>query len=183
MQVINRASISRNWWIMTLRGVVAILFGIMAFAWPGLTAIVLVLLFGAYALIDGIAAVVHSFQMRSMTSNWWILLVEGIAGVIFGILALVWPGVTAITLLYIVAAWAVITGIMEIASAFGLRGSGGFAWALGIAGIVSVIFGIVLFLDAVAGLLALIWLVALYAIIFGILLVVRSFQLRSWSRL
>src|SRR6266568_4732195 len=110
MQVFNRASISRNWWIMTVRGVVSILFGIMAFAWPGLTAIVLVLLFGAYALVDGITAVIHAFQMRSMTSNWWVLLVEGIAGVLFGILALVWPGVTAITLLYIVAAWAIITG-------------------------------------------------------------------------
>jgi uncharacterized membrane protein HdeD (DUF308 family) len=183
MQVFNRASISRNWWILTVRGVIAILFGIMAFAWPGLTALVLVLLFGAYALVDGVVAVVHAFQMRSMTSNWWVLLVEGIAGIIFGVLALVWPGITAITLLYIVAIWAIITGIIEITSAFSLRGAGGLEWALGIAGVLSILFGVVLFLDAAAGILALIWLIALYAIIFGVVLVIRSFQLRSWARL
>jgi uncharacterized membrane protein HdeD (DUF308 family) len=183
MQVFNRASIAKNWWILTLRGIVAILFGIMALLWPGLTAIVLVLLFGAYALVDGIVAVMHAFQMRSMTSNWWVLLVEGIAGVLFGILALLWPGITALTLLYIVAAWAIITGIIEIASAFSLRGVGSLEWALGIAGVLSILFGIVLFLDARVGILTLIWLVALYAIIFGVVLVVRSLQLRSWARL
>ncbi|ERR1051326_22082 len=112
MQIFNRASMARNWWILTVRGIISILFGLMAFAWPGLTALVLVLLFGAYALVDGITAIVHAFQMRSMTSNWWVLLIEGIAGVLLGILALVQPGITAVALLYIIAIWAVITGII-----------------------------------------------------------------------
>jgi uncharacterized membrane protein HdeD (DUF308 family) len=165
--------------MLALRGVLAIIFGIIALAAPGIALLAFVYVFGAYALIDGIIAVYTAIQERGSLSRWGWVLVEGILGVIAGIVAFVYPGLTALVLLYIVAIWAVVTGIMELVAAFSMRGYAAQEWALGLAGILSVIFGIVLFIFPGAGLLSILWLVGIYGIVFGILFIVRAFQLRS----
>src|SRR5712692_2477629 len=111
----------RYWWMLLIRGVVAVLFGLAAIVLTGLTALVLVYLFGAFALIDGIVAVVVSLQERAVAPRWWVLLIEGIVGILIGVLTFFSPLVTALALLYLIAAWAILTGVIEIVAAFSLR--------------------------------------------------------------
>jgi uncharacterized membrane protein HdeD (DUF308 family) len=172
----------RYWWILLVRGVLAILFGIIALAAPGIALLAFIYVFAVYAILDGITAIVVSIQQRSSLRTWWMLLLEGILGLIFGILALAWPGETAVVLLYLVAIWAVLTGLMEISSAFVVPGSVGQRWGVGLAGLLSIIFGIILIVHPGAGLLAILWLVGIYAIVFGLSLIVYAFQVRSWTR-
>jgi uncharacterized membrane protein HdeD (DUF308 family) len=146
--------LARNWWLLAIRGVAAILFGIGAFLWPGITIAVLVLLFGAYALV---------------------------AGIVTGILTFMWPNITALVLLYFIAAWAIFTGVFEIAAAIRLRQEIEGEWMLILAGIASLIFGVLLFITPGAGALAVVWLIASYALLFGILLLVLAFRLRGMS--
>ncbi|HLI91241.1 MAG TPA: HdeD family acid-resistance protein [Ktedonobacteraceae bacterium] len=166
-------------WSMVIRGVVGIIFGILALVWPGFTYLILVYLFGAYALIDGIIAIVVSFQERQVYKRWWAVLIEGIIGVIAGLVTFFWPAITAFVLIYVIAVWAVIMGIFEIVEAFALPHAFGWEWALALGGVLSVILGILLFLRPVAGILALVWFIAIYAIIWGILLIIRAFQYRA----
>lgn len=170
---------SRNWWLLALRGLAAVLLGLIALIFPGIALLAFVYVFAAYALIDGIMAVIVSLQERGSTNHWMALLVEGTVSIIIGVLAFVWPGITALVLLYLVAAWAIITGVMEISAAFMRRIPVAQEWALGLAGVLSIIFGIILFARPGAGLLAILWLVGIYAIVFGILLIVRAFQFRT----
>jgi uncharacterized membrane protein HdeD (DUF308 family) len=163
-----------NWWLMLLRGVFAIILGLIALIFPGIALLALIFVFGAYALIDGILAVVVAITERRYLPRWGWLVVEGVAGIILGIVAFVWPGETALILLYIVAIWAVITGVMELAAAFTVGN-----WLLGLAGALSIVFGIILFVHPGAGLLSLLWLLGIYAIIFGVVLIVHAFQLHS----
>src|SRR3989440_3097356 len=169
----------RNWWVLLVRGILAILFGIIALAAPGIALLAFIYVFAAYALLDGIAAIVVSLQERNVLRTWWVLLLEGIVGIIFGILAFAWPGETALVLLYLVAIWALVTGVMEISSAFVVPGSAGQRWGLGLAGLLSIIFGIILIVHPGAELLAILWLVGIYAIVFGIALIIYAFQIRS----
>jgi uncharacterized membrane protein HdeD (DUF308 family) len=173
--------IRRNWWMLALRGVLAIIFGLIALFDPRIALLAFVYVFAAYALIDGIVAVVVAIQERGSLNRWGWVLFEGIISILAGIVAFVYPGLTALVLLYIIAFWAIVTGIMEIVAAFAIRGFAAREWALGLAGIVSIIFGIVLFVFPGAGLLSILWLVGIYAIIFGILFIVRAFQLRLWA--
>ena len=177
--LIEVRSAPRHWWTLLIRGIVAILFGLAALFAPGITLLFIVLLFGAYALIDGIGAVILAFQARRATSNWWIPLLEGIVGIVIGIVTFFWPHITAFILLYLIAIWAILTGITELATAFAIRGITALEWTLGIAGVLSIIFGLLLFIFPRSGILALLWLVGIYAIIFGVVLIVRAFQLRS----
>jgi uncharacterized membrane protein HdeD (DUF308 family) len=172
-------SAPRHWWTLLIRGIVAILFGLAALLIPGITLLFIVLLFGAYALIDGIGAVVLALQERRATSNWWIPLLEGIVGIVIGVVTFFWPHITVFILLYLIAIWAILTGITELATAFAIRGITVLEWTLGIAGALSIIFGLLLFIFPRGGILALLWLVGIYAIIFGIVLIVRAFQFRS----
>src|SRR5438270_516229 len=142
----------RHWWVFLVRGILAILFGIIALVAPGIALLAFIYVFAAYAIVDGIAAIVASLQARSFLRPWWLLLLEGIFGIIFGILAFTWPGETALILLYLVAAWALVTGVMEIGSAFVVPGSAGQRWGLGLAGLLSLIFGIILIVHPGAGL-------------------------------
>jgi uncharacterized membrane protein HdeD (DUF308 family) len=172
--------LARNWWALVLRGLAAILFGILAFAWPGITLFVLVLFFGAYMLVDGIFAIVAAVRAAGEEDRWWLLLIQGTLGVLAGLVAIFWPGLTALALLYFIAAWAIVTGIMEIVAAVRLRQEIEGEWALGLSGLLSVIFGVLLVvLPAPAGLLSLVWLVGAYAVATGVLLLILAFRVRS----
>ncbi len=171
----------RYWWMLAIRGVIAVLFGLAAILWTGLTALVLVYLFGAFALIDGIVAVVVSLQERAVAPRWWVLLIEGIVGILIGILTFFSPIVTALVLLYLIATWAILTGIMEIAAAFLMRRVLALEWTLAIAGILSILLGILLAIQPVQGIFAVVWVIGVYAIVFGVLLIIRAFQFRSMA--
>jgi uncharacterized membrane protein HdeD (DUF308 family) len=172
---------ARNWWLVALRGTLAVLFGLLALVWPGITLLILVLFFGAYALVDGIGAVVSALFSRG-ERHWWALLLEGLIGIAAGVLTFVWPGLTGIMLLYLIVAWAFVTGILEIAGAIRLWGTIKGHWLLLISGILSVLFGLIAVFRPGAGALALIWLIGAYAILFGALLIAAGFWLRSWSQ-
>lgn len=171
--------LARNWWALALRGVAAILFGLAAFFWPGLTLMVLVILFGAYALVDGIFALAASVRAMQQQNRWWPLLLLGIAGVAAGIVTFFYPGITAIALLFIIAAWAIVTGIFTVIAAIELRRHISGEWLLGLSGIASILFGILLIVQPGAGALALVWLIGIYAVIFGFLELGLAFRLRS----
>jgi uncharacterized membrane protein HdeD (DUF308 family) len=172
--------LARNWWALALRGLAAILFGILAFGWPGLTLFVLVIFFGAYMLVDGIFAIVAAVRAAGEEERWWLLLLEGILGVVAGLVAFFWPGLTALALLYLIAAWAIVTGIMEIVGAIRLRQEIVGEWALILGGALSVLFGVLLVaIPARAGLLSLTWLIGVYAVAFGVLLVILAFRVRN----
>jgi uncharacterized membrane protein HdeD (DUF308 family) len=167
---------SQPWWALVIRGIAGILFGIGALVWPDVTLIVLIALFAAYAIVDGVAALIGAVQAAEAHRRWLPLVLEGIVGIIAGVVALVWPGMTALVLLWVIGAWAIITGLFEIAA--GLRFG---AWALTLAGVLSLIFGIVLFVAPGAGLLSLLWLIGGYALVFGVLLLIHGFSLRASS--
>jgi uncharacterized membrane protein HdeD (DUF308 family) len=165
----------RNWWKPVLQGVLATIFGILLFVYPtaGITAFIY--LFGAYALLDGIANLAISFDMPA--GRGWMIL-GGVAGIAAGILTFLYPGATAVTLVYVFAAWAVITGIAEIAAAVQYRTILPNEWALALAGVLSVLVGLLLFMSPQAGLLAYVWLVGIYAVVTGGLLIYLGFRIR-----
>jgi uncharacterized membrane protein HdeD (DUF308 family) len=166
----------RDWWLLALRGTAAILFGLAAFVWPGLTIEILVLLFALYVLIDGIIAIFTSLRRGPESSPS--LLVQGIVGVIAGLVALIFPGLAALALVLIIAAWAIFLGIAEIALTFRIRErlTVELLWVL--AGIVSLVFGIVLIVFPTAGALALVWMIGAYALFIGFLLVFLGLSMR-----
>jgi uncharacterized membrane protein HdeD (DUF308 family) len=174
--------LARNWWALALRGLAAVLFGIMAFAWPGMTLGVLVLLYGAYALVDGVLAIIAAVAGRTSGMPWWALLLEGVLGITVGILTFAWPGITALVLLYLIAAWAVATGVFEVVAAIRLRREIRGEWLLALSGIISVLFGIALVINPVGGALAVVWLIGAYAIAFGVLLIALGFRLRGAAK-
>lgn len=169
-----------QWGWMALRGAITIIFGILAFIWPQQALMTLVILFGVFALLDGAATFAFmSRGGRASGGRGWPLFITGIAGLTAGLLTLFWPGVTAVTLLYIIAAWAVVRGIFEVVAAVQLREVMRSSVVLGIAGVLSVVFGIALFAWPAEGLLALVWLVALYALAAGAALLIMAFGLRG----
>ena len=174
------AALSRNWWLVVLRGVLAILFGLFAFIWPGLTLLTLIIIFGVYAIVDGVIAIVTGFSRTRESPRWWTFLLEGLLNIGAGIVALVWPGLATLVLIYIIASWAVFTGILEIVAAIRLRHEITNEWFLALGGVLSIGLGILLFLQPAAGSLAIIWMIAGYALIFGLLLVILGIRLRSW---
>lgn len=170
----------RNWGALVVRGIFAIAFGVLAFLWPGITVEVLVLLFGAYALIDGIFAIVAAVDGQPRTRPWWALAAEGVLGIGAGVVTFAWPGITALVLLLIIAFWAVFTGFFEIIEAIQLRRHIDNEWALALSGVLSLLFGAVLFLFPGWGVLMIAWMVGVYAILFGFLLVALGLRLRNW---
>ncbi len=173
-------NLARNWLALVLRGVAAIVFALLAFLMPGITIVVLVFLFGIYALIDGVVNFIAAF--RTGIRSHWPLLLEGIVGVLAGILTLVWPGITAIVLSYLIGFWAIITGIFEIIAAIRLWRVFGHEWALLLAGVISLIFGFFVLAVPLAGALAIVIWIAVYALFFGVLLVGFGLRLRHWNR-
>ncbi len=172
----------RNWWLVALRGVAGLLFGIAAFAWPGIGLLVLVTLFGAYALVDGVLAIGSAVRHRRASRRWWVTLLEGIVGVVAGLVAWFLPGLTAVALVFVVAAWALVTGALAIAAAIRLRKEIHGEWVLALSGALSILLGVLLFLRPQAGALALLWLIAAYAVVSGALLLAFSFWLRGLGR-
>ncbi|MEZ5787997.1 MAG: HdeD family acid-resistance protein [Xanthobacteraceae bacterium] len=171
--------LAKNWWLVLLRGIVSILFGIVAFAWPGLTLVTLVLFYGAFALVDGVIALASAFTGGAKpVPTWWLVLV-GLAGIAAGIVTFLWPGLTAIVLVIFIGAWAVVHGIFEIIGAIKLRKEIENEWMLILAGIISVLFGLLVLFAPGAGALGLIWAIGAYAIVFGVLLIGLSFRLRK----
>jgi uncharacterized membrane protein HdeD (DUF308 family) len=171
---------SGYWWALALRGAIAILFGLAALLRPGIALEALILLFGAYALVDGVFSIVGVFGGTRSGTPRWILLVEGVAGILAGVIAFVFPILTAVVFLYLIAAWAIVTGIAEIATAMRLRQEIRGEWALIVGGVLSVLFGVLLgVVGPFAGILSLIWLIGAYAIAFGVLLLVTAFRVRG----
>jgi uncharacterized membrane protein HdeD (DUF308 family) len=173
--------LGRNWGWIVLRGVAAILFGILAFALPGITLAVLVIVWGAYALADGILALVAAYRVRDQGKPFWSLVIVGLLGIAAGIVTFIWPGMTALVLLLFIAAWAVVMGIFQIIAAIRLRKEIQNEWLLGLSGVLSVLFGIIMFAQPGAGALAVIWVIAAYAIVFGVLLVWLGLRLKKGS--
>jgi uncharacterized membrane protein HdeD (DUF308 family) len=174
--------LARNWWALVLRGFFDVLFGITAFVWPGITLAVLVLLYGAFALVDGSFAIAAVLVGRTRGMPSWALLVEGLAGIAVGAITFFWPGITQLALLFMIAAWAVVTGVFEIVAAVRLRKEIRGEWLLALSGVLSVAVGVALVVNPGAGLLAISWMIGTYAIIFGVLFIVLGFRLRSWLR-
>jgi uncharacterized membrane protein HdeD (DUF308 family) len=175
--------ITRNWWTLALRGVVAVIFGILAFVWPGMTLAALVYLFGIYAVLDGILALITAFSAPKGYPRFGGLIFQGLVSIAAGVLVFVWPGISAFVLLILIAAWAIVTGIIEIVTAVELRRVITHEWLLILAGIVSVAFGFLILMQPSTGALALIWWIASFAIVLGILLISLSFRVRRWGRL
>ena len=171
----------RNWWLIALRGVFAILFGIAAIVWPELTLFVLVILFGTFSLTDGILTIVSGVANR-INRQWWIWLFQGVISLLVGLLAFVWPGITALILLYLIAAWAVVTGVFGVFAAINLRKEIKGEWVLGLSGVLSILFGLLLVLNPGSGALALILVIGSYSIVFGLLLLYLRIKLRAVSR-
>jgi uncharacterized membrane protein HdeD (DUF308 family) len=171
-----------SWWAMVLRGIAAIIFGILAFIWPGITLTVLILLFGAYALVDGVFAIAAGLKSHGDNKRWWLLLLEGILSIAAAAFAFFVPTMTALILLILIASWAIVTGIFEVAAAIQLRKAIKGEWLLALSGILSVLFGVLLLYNPVGGALAVVWIIGAYSIVFGILLMAFGIKLRGLVR-
>ena len=173
------AAVRGLWWLVLLRGILAILFGLFALFAPGGALLALVFVFGAYAILDGVTALVVGIRHRQEDPHWVWHLVQGVVSVLAGIIAFVWPGVTVLAILFVIAFWSIVGGIAEVAESFMMRKRGGEGWGWVLAaGIVSVLFGIVLLVSPSAALITLLWLVGIYAIVFGVIIIVWAVRLR-----
>jgi uncharacterized membrane protein HdeD (DUF308 family) len=172
-------TLAQNWWAVVLRGVCTVLFGLSAVAWPGITLAVLVMLYGAYALVEGALAVASAVMGRREGAFPWGVLLAGLAGVAIGVITFMSPGITALALLYLIAAWAVIRGVFEIIAAVQLRKEIDNEWLLGLSGLLSVGLGLLLFSAPGAGAIAVLWWIGAFAIVFGVLEIVLGFRLKG----
>src|SRR6267378_3486521 len=172
-------TLKRHWWVPVLRGIAAIVFGVIAFVYPGLTVAVLVLLFGAWVLVDGVFRIVGAIGHRASDPDWGWQLVIGILGIIIGLLTFHAPGVTALALVIYIAAWALMIGVTEIALAIKMRREIKGEWLLILMGLASIVFAALLLWNPLAGAAALIWIIAWYAVIMGVLAIIFGFRLRS----
>jgi uncharacterized membrane protein HdeD (DUF308 family) len=166
----------QNRWLFGLRGVLAIIFGVLAFFWSGLTAVALVYMFGIYAILDGILTISAAVRNRAARDRWWLGLLEGIVDIAAGVIAILFPTLAAFVLLIVIAIWAIVTGILEIATAIRLRREIENEWAMGLSGLVSVALGVIILFNPAAGLLGIVWVIGAYAIIFGVLMLILAFR-------
>jgi uncharacterized membrane protein HdeD (DUF308 family) len=173
------ARLAQSWHWIALRGLFAVLFGIFAFIWPGITLAVLVLVWGAYAIADGVMALIAAYSMHEAGKPMGALIVVGILGIAAGLVTFFWPGMTALVLLLFIASWAVLMGIFQIAAAIRFRKHIENEWLLGLSGAVSILFGVLMFLQPGAGALAVVWLIGSFSLFFGILLIALGFKLKG----
>jgi len=175
--------LAENWWLLLLRGIAAIAFGVLAFGWPGLTLLALTLMWGIYAIADGVLALWAAIASKGgeIAPRWWLAIV-GIAGVVAGVLTFVWPGMTALILLIFIASWAIVIGVLQIWGAIRLRKEIEGEWLLGLSGVLWVAFGVIMFAQPGAGALALIWWIGSFAILAGCVYIALAFQLKKYKR-
>jgi uncharacterized membrane protein HdeD (DUF308 family) len=174
--------LNRNWLLLAVRGLVAVLFGLLAFIWPGLTLLTLIFLFGIYAITNGALTLAVAFKAPKGYPRFAWLIVEGILSVLAGFIAFLMPGITALSLVILIAVWAIVTGAFEIVAAIRLRKVVSHEWLLVIAGIASLAFGVTILILPGAGALALVWWIGAYALAFGILLIMLAFRMRHWKK-
>jgi uncharacterized membrane protein HdeD (DUF308 family) len=178
MDVTLLQSLGRVWWLVLLRGIAAIVFGVLAWVWPGATLVTLVLFWGAYALVDGVAALLGGWSAKDAGRPWWQVVLVGVVGIGAGVFTFVQPGVTAVALLILIAVWAIANGVLQISAAIRLRKAIANEWLLIVSGALSVLFGVLLILNPGGGALAVLWAIGAFAVAYGILLVVLAFKLR-----
>ncbi len=172
-------TLGRNWWLVLLRGIAAIVFGLLAWAWPGVTLVTLVLFWGAYALVDGVAALIGGWKTKDGGKPMWTVVLVGLVGIAAGIFTFLQPGVTAIALLILIAVWAIVQGVLEISAAIRLRKEIQNEWLLILCGVLSVAFGVLMILNPGAGAIAVLWLIGAFAVAYGVLLIILSFKLKK----
>ncbi len=173
---------SRYWWVSIVRGLAAVALGVFAFVWPIATIAALVLVFGAVALADGIVAIAAAIAARRLTSDWWVLLVQGLLGIAIGVLTLLYPASTALALLVLMAVWAIGLGVLQIVAAVQLRRDVPGGWSLALLGILGIAFGVLLMWNPFKGGLTVIWLIGVFALLWGAMLIVGGFDLRRLTR-
>ena len=169
----------RSWWVPALRGIFGILFGVLALMWPGLTLLTLVALFAAYALLGGIASVVGAIGYRRVDDDWWVPLLLGLVSIGAAVVAVVNPVLTTLVLVMVIAANALVTGVLDIVAAVRLRRELQGEWLLALSGIASVVFGALVFMYPLAGAIALVWMVSVYAVVTGVLLLSLAVRVRA----
>jgi uncharacterized membrane protein HdeD (DUF308 family) len=178
--------IAGGWWTFVLRGILAILFGVLTFLMPGMALVTLVFVFGIYAIADGVFNIVAAFSRHRPPEEaqqpWWALLIQGVLGIIAGVLAFVIPGLTALALLYLIAAWAIVTGAFAVAAAIRLRKHIRGEWVMALTGVLSILFGILLFAFPGPGALAVVLWIGAYAVVLGVMLIALGIRLRKWIR-
>jgi uncharacterized membrane protein HdeD (DUF308 family) len=172
--------LARYWWALALRGAFAVLFGLLTLFIPGITLLALVLLFGVYALLDGIFDIISAIRSPS---HHWAFVLEGIVGIAVGILTLIWPGITGLVLLYLIGFWSIFTGVLEIVAGIRLRQVIANELLLILMGVLSLLFGLFIIIFPGAGALAIAFWIAAYALLFGIMLIALAFRLRSFRQL
>lgn len=177
---IDMERLAKSWWALAMRGVAAIIFGFLTLLLPGVTLAVLILLFGSYAIAEGVFNVIAAVRGRGEERVWWARLLEGLVSIVAGVVTFLRPGLTELALLYVIAAWAVVTGVLEIAAAIRLRRRIRSGVRLGLNGLLSIVFGVLTMLIPGGGALTIVWLIGGYAILFGGLLLGLSFRLRGW---
>jgi uncharacterized membrane protein HdeD (DUF308 family) len=175
------AFMTQNWWVIALRGLLAVLFGLAALIWPGPTVLVLVALFAGYAIVDGVFNLGALFLWGAAQQRRWAMILEGIIGIVAGVLALIWPEISVLIFVYLIAVWGVVTGIFEIIASIWLRQKMAGEIFLGLTGVLSLLLGVLLLFQPQAGVVGLAWIIGAYALIFGVLMIVLGFRLRSWG--
>ncbi len=178
---IVKSALHRSWWLLLLRGIAAVVFGVLTFAWPQISLLSLIIVYGAYALVDGVLAVVAAVRGGGLAPRWWLAL-SGVLGIGAGAVAFVWPGLTALVLIYLIGFWSIMRGVLEVIGAIHLRKEIANEWTLAAAGILSILFGLILVFAPGPGALGLLWLIAAWAILFGALMIFVAFKVRKLAK-
>ena len=171
--------LQRSWWVLLVRGLAAIVFGVLTWMQPAASAVALLVIFGAYVLVDGVLGVYGAIKNRHQSSHWWVMLIWGLAGVIVGVLTVINPAITGLVLTIYIGVWAVVTGVMQIIAAMRLRKEIEGEWLLVLSGLLSVVFGGFVLSQPMAGMMAMVWVIATYAVIFGVLMILLAFRVKK----
>jgi len=176
-----KSALHRSWWLLLLRGIAAVAFGVLTFVWPQISLVSLILVYGIYALVDGVLALIAAIRGGGFAPRWWLAL-GGVVSILAAGVAFAWPGLTALVLVYLIGFWSILRGVLEIVGAIRLRNEIANEWSLGAAGALSVIFGLILVFMPGAGALGLLWLIATWAVLFGLLLIWVAFKVRTLAK-
>ena len=178
LQGLVHSALRRSWWLLLLRGIAAVTFGVLTFIWPQISLLTLIVVYGIYAFGDGILALVAAIRGGGMVPRWWLAL-AGVISILTAIVVFAWPDLTALVLVYMIGFWSILRGALEIIGAIRLRNEISNEWSLGAAGLLSVIFGLILVFMPGAGAIGLLWLIATWAVLFGLLLIWVAFRLKK----